>query len=122
MDNCNSCHKKIDPLGMPLENFDVVGKFRTDYGGKSKLVVEAATVTSNGTEITNILEYKKFLMDNKHLFARCLTEKILSYATGREMTYLERGEIDQIAKKLETQTGFKDMLITLLNSNTFKSR
>ena len=122
LESCNGCHQKIDPLGMPLENFDVVGKFRTDYGGKQKLKVEAATVTSTGTKIENVTEYKKFLMDKKHLFAKCLTEKLLSYATGREMTYLERGEIDEIAKKLEKQTGFRDMMITLLKSNIFKTR
>ncbi|MCM8531714.1 MAG: DUF1592 domain-containing protein [Lentisphaeraceae bacterium] len=122
MESCSSCHKRIDPLGMPLENFDAVGKFRTDYGGKKKLAVEATTVTSNGTKIENIIEYKKFLMENKQLFAKCLTEKLLSYATGRDMTYLERGEIDNIAKGLETKQGFRDLLITILKSNTFKSR
>ena len=121
-ESCANCHKKIDPLGMPLESLDVVGSFRKDYGGKKKLPVEATTVTSNGTKINSIKEYKNFLMSNKHMFAKCITEKLLSYATGREMTYLERGEIDKIAKKLEKEDGFRDLLITVLNSNTFKSR
>lgn len=121
-ESCYSCHKKIDPLGLPLENLDVVGNFRKDYGGKNKLPVIASTVTSNGTEINSLQEFKGFLMKNKGKFAKCLTEKLLSYATGREMTYLERGEIDKIAKKLESQDGFRDLLITVLKSNTFKSR
>ena len=121
-ESCANCHKKIDPLGMPLENLDVVGSFRKDYGGKKKLPVEASTVTSNGTKISDIQEYKKYLMKNKHMFAKCITEKFLSYATGREMTYLERGEIDKIAKKLQKEDGFRDLLLTVLNSDTFKSR
>ena len=121
-ESCFNCHKKIDPLGLPLENLDVVGNFRKDYGGKTKLPVVSSTVTSNGTEINSLKEYKAFLMKNKHMFARCLTEKLLSYATGRDMTYLERGEIDKIAKDIEKQDGFRDLLITILKSNTFKSR
>ena len=121
-ESCANCHKKIDPLGMPLENLDVVGTFRQDYGGKKKLPVVATTVTSNGTKISSLKEYKNYLMKNKHMFAKCITEKLLSYATGREMTYLERGEVDKIAKKLQTEDGFRDLLITVLNSNTFKSR
>ena len=121
-ESCANCHKKIDPLGMPLESLDVVGSFRKDYGGKKKLPVVTSTVTSNGTKINDIKEYKKYLMKNKHMFAKCITEKLLSYATGREMTYLERGEVDKIAKKLQTEDGFRDLLLTVLNSETFKSR
>lgn len=121
-ESCANCHKKIDPLGLPLESLDVVGSFRKDYGGKTKLPVIASALTSNGTQINDIQEYKNYLMKNRQLFARCLTEKLLSYATGRDMSYLERGEIDEIATKLQKEDGFRDLLLTVLNSDTFKSR
>ncbi|MCM8541438.1 MAG: DUF1592 domain-containing protein, partial [Lentisphaeraceae bacterium] len=121
-ESCMTCHKKIDPMGLPLENLDVDGSFRKFYDKKEKLPVLPETVTSNGSEIKDIHDFKAYLMDNKQHFAKCLTAKIMSYATGREMTYLERGEIDEIALDLQKKDGFKDLLITILESNIFKSR
>lgn len=121
-ESCFNCHKKIDPMGLPLENLDVDGSYRSVYNNNAKLPVQSSTVTSNGTEIKDIHDFKKYLLDNKELFARCITKKLLSYATGREMTYLERGEIDKIAQKLQKKDGFRDLLTFVLESNIFKSR
>ncbi|MFP6865585.1 MAG: DUF1592 domain-containing protein, partial [Roseibacillus sp.] len=97
---CNSCHRKIDPLGFAFENFDVVGRWRDRYK-RAKGPIDTSATLSNGTEIADIVEFKKMLMERKSLVIRCLTEKMLTYATGRLLEAGDRGEIDRITAKLE---------------------
>lgn len=119
---CNECHAKIDPLGMPLEVLNPVGLFRNTYEGPDKHPVLSKTTLHSGKTIANIQEYKSFLMDQKSKFAHCITEKLLEYATGRKMTYLEREEINKIVQGLEQKHGFQDLLIAVINSPVFKHR
>jgi hypothetical protein len=96
---CNNCHRKIDPLGFPFENFDVVGRWRDQYKA-SRTKVNPSAVLSNGEEINDILALKDLLMEKKQLVVRCLTEKMLIYATGRKLEVLDRGEVDRIVEEL----------------------
>jgi hypothetical protein len=119
---CNDCHAKIDPLGMPLEVLNPVGLFRKTYEGPDNHPVLSKATLHSGKTIANIKEYKEFLMDQKEKFSQCITEKLLEYATGRKMTYLERDEINNIVQGLEQKHGFQDLLIAVVNSPIFKHR
>lgn len=132
--NCASCHKKIDPLGFVLENFDPVGRWRTNYpvhgtSAKGKPTVEAgAEVNANGTypgdaTFENVNDLKDYVVDNIDKFENCLSGKLLTYATGRELSYAEREEIRQIVDRVIADNGgFRDLLLALVRSNTFRQR
>ena len=96
---CNSCHRKIDPLGFAFENFDVVGRWRDRYK-RAKGPIDTSATLSNGTEIPDIVVFKKMLMERKELVVRCLTKKMLTYATGRKLEAIDRGEVDRITAEL----------------------
>ena len=118
-ESCNECHRKIDYLGMALENFDPIGKWRTHYDKKRKVKVNATSTAPDGSAIKSSQNLKKFLMTKKDQFARGLTSKLLAYGVGREMSYMERPEIEEIVKKLKNKNGFKDLLTKIVNSKVF---
>jgi hypothetical protein len=99
---CNSCHRKIDPMGFAMESFDAIGQFRTHYpkvdkkSRKPAELVDATSEMSDGTKIKDISEFKQMLLKKEDLVYRCLTEKMMTYASGRLMEPGDRGEIDRI--------------------------
>ncbi|MFT5128831.1 MAG: hypothetical protein ACI8W8_002450, partial [Rhodothermales bacterium] len=119
---CAGCHRRIDPLGLMLENFDPVGRWRTQWPGTEKKI-DAAGVLPDGTEIHGITEFKAWLVDNIDLFSTCVAEKLMTYATGRVPNYSEKHEIARIVEaNHKTGNGFRDLVLSLISSKTFRSK
>jgi mono/diheme cytochrome c family protein len=94
--SCNSCHSMIDPLGFALENFDVIGAWRTvDESGKP---VDASGTTVSGATIEGLPGLRAFLLDEPDQFPRTITEKLLAYALGRPLGYSDRPVVRQIVR------------------------
>ena len=116
---CNSCHRKIDPMGFAFENFDVVGRWRDRYKGTKK-PIQVSAVLSNGRVVKDIVEFKKMLRERKALVVRCLTEKVLSYAAGRQLEPIDRGEVDRILEELSSGGDrLRDLVHLVVNSRIF---
>src|SRR5262249_2510936 len=77
---CASCHKLIDPVGFPLEQFDAVGRWRTLEEGKP---VDAAGGLPDGRGFAGVAGLERALLQHPDLFVRTLTEKRLTVALGR---------------------------------------
>lgn len=83
--SCASCHRKIDPLGFVLENYNPVGFWRDDYrNGKP---VDAAGVLLGQHAFSNIVEFKDALLLEKDRFTSALAQHLLTYALGRRLDY-----------------------------------
>lgn len=121
-ESCYDCHRKFDYLGLSLENFDPTGQYRSHYDKRKKVKVDAVATAPNDQKIANVNDLKSFLITKKHMFAKGLTEKLMAYATGRKMSYLERPEIDRIVKELDSQNGFADLLRQITQSEVFKNK
>ena len=80
---CAECHRKIDPLGFALENFDPIGAWRTEYG--KKLPVDASGKLPSGEVFDDIRQLRTLLIERHETFTRSLTEKLMTYALGREV-------------------------------------
>lgn len=116
--SCNDCHRRIDPMGFALENFDPIGQWRTTYS--KNVSIDAAGQLPNGQKYDDIVGFKKILMKQQDLFLRSLTSKLLSYATGRQMEAEDRPAIDDITAELAKQGyGFTDLIQLVVNSQTF---
>jgi Protein of unknown function (DUF1592)/Protein of unknown function (DUF1588)/Protein of unknown function (DUF1585)/Protein of unknown function (DUF1587)/Protein of unknown function (DUF1595)/Planctomycete cytochrome C len=94
--SCNSCHSMIDPLGFALENFDVIGAWRTvDESGRP---VDASGTTVSGATIDGLPGLRAFLLDEPDQFPRTVTEKLLAYALGRPLEYSDRPVVRKIVR------------------------
>ena len=117
---CNDCHRKIDPLGFALENFDPVGRWRTEYGRRKK--IDASGELPSGQAFEDIQGLKKILVQNKAVFARGLSSKLLAYAPGRHLGPLDLPHIDAILADLEKNgDGFHRLITLIALSEPFRS-
>jgi hypothetical protein len=119
---CAGCHSRIDPIGFMLENFDPVGNWR-ELWPKVETPIDSTGVLPDGTPINDITDFKAWLVDNIDLFSQCLSEKLMIYGTGRVPNYAERHEVEQIVKQNHRDgNGFKDLLLALVTSETFRTK
>ena len=95
--SCASCHASLDPLGFGLENFDVLGRWRSEENGMS---IDASGSLPDGTQFVGPRELKLILMQRKDQFTKHLTSKMLGFALGRGLTAEDQCTIDDIAKKV----------------------
>jgi len=117
---CNECHRKIDPLGFALENFDPIGQWRDMYGDRAE--IDASGKLPSGEQFEDVVNFKKALLAKKDIFSRALTKKMLSYALGRRIEIMDRTEIDRILESMEeTGDGFRDLVRLIVLSETFAS-
>ena len=125
---CAECHRKIDPLGFALENFDPIGRWRTHYA-KPKGDAPAPKIDSSGTfpsgeSYADFHELKSLLVETRtDLFTRHLIGQFLSYATGRHMEAVDRIEIDEILDRVSAEGyGLRTLLLDSVDSEIFRSR
>lgn len=122
---CAECHAKIDPMGFALENFDPIGAWRDSYGrGRTKsLPVDASGQLPDGTEFTDITGLKKLLLTRNEQFARCLSEKILTYATGRSLDLFDRQVIARMIEEVKAgEYGLQDIVVAVVQSESFRNK
>lgn len=138
IESCASCHTRIDPLGFALENFDVMGRWRTHYRARKEnarpgarrqqwldgLPVETQSELPGGTELTGVPSLKAYLKQRQKLFATCLTEKLMVYALGRSLAVADRPARDDIVAQIEARTfeyPLQELLTNIVNSKPFLS-
>ena len=118
---CSSCHNRMDPLGLALENFNALGRWRDQELGQP---IEPAGELLTGEAFKNIHELKRILVTDRRLdFYRCATEKMLIYALGRGLTPQDTLTIDDIVAKLDATQGRPSILIrSIIDAPAFQRR
>ena len=118
---CSSCHNRMDPLGLALENFNALGMWRDT---ERKQPIDATGRLITGEEFHDIRDVKRALVANHRLdYFRCLTEKMLTYALGRGPEYYDVETIDQIVARLDKAGGrFSALLMGVIESAPFQKR
>lgn len=94
---CASCHRRMDPLGFGLENFDAIGRWRDKIGSEP---VDAAGVMSTGEKFSGPAELKRILLERKDDFAQNVTERMLAYALGRGIEFYDMPTVKRISSAL----------------------
>lgn len=133
---CVSCHKKIDPWGIPLEEFDATGLHRTESlrltskekGGprteRSFAPVDAFDVMPDGAEIHGADSLKAYLLDQRRRdFARSMVVKLTTYGLGRTLEFTDGPAIDELTDQFEDRDYRLDSLIeSIIQSELFLTR
>ena len=147
--NCASCHSKMDPFGLAMEGFDVLGRYRESYEKfvvtketyeatekgekvtKERIIrkfekttpVESDAVHRDGRPIEGMEGLKKLLLEDKDKIARNLLTRISEYAMGREMNYADS---ERLQRLLETSKKhdykFRDLLLGIIADESFTRR
>jgi len=118
---CNSCHSVIDPLGFSLENFDVVGGWRTiDEAGKP---VDASGTTAGGMKIDGLSGLRAALLKDPEQFPRTVTEKLMAYALGRRLEYYDEPSVRKIVRDAAAkQYRWSSLIVGIAESPAFLMR
>jgi hypothetical protein len=117
---CASCHRRMDPLGFGLENFDAVGAWRTMDG---KFPVDASGTLPDGRSFSGPEELATILKGDKDAFARAITSKLLTYALGRGLERYDNQTVKRIADRLPRYDyRFSGLVLEIAKSLPFRSR
>ncbi len=126
---CANCHKKIDPPGFALENFDAAGRWRENYVAVDRgrlhqgAAVDASNKLADGRTFKDFQEFRQLLLDDVRPIARNVAEKMLIYATGAPITFADRQVVQQIADSVaDDHYGMRSLLEAVACSSTFLSK
>src|SRR5262249_39627698 len=118
--SCAVCHNQMDPIGFGLENYDAAGAWRDREG---KFPVDSSGKLPGGASFSGPKELKQVLKSQAPLFARNITEKMLTYALGRGLEGSDRPAVDQISQRLAADGyRFSTLVIEIVKSSAFQMR
>ena len=118
--SCSVCHNRMDTLGFGLENYDAIGRWRTQDG---KFPIDVAGTFPSGKSFATPAEMRVLLRDEVPEFARCITEKMMIYALGRGLEKYDQRTVDAILRKLAMEKyGFQTLVFEISKSLPFQSR
>jgi hypothetical protein len=117
---CATCHDVMDPIGLGLENFDAIGRWRTrEPGGE----VDTRGQLANGTPIDGAAELREALTADPEQFARVFTAKLLTYALGRGLEAYDLPTVRRIVREAEGDDyRFAALVKGVVNSVPFRMR
>jgi hypothetical protein len=140
-ESCNGCHRVIDPPGFALESYDVIGgwreRFRSIGEGESVKAtvqgrnvryrlgrpVDAAGELTSGQTFNGMADFQKILLADQDRVARCMIEKLLTFASGRPMGFSDRSEIDKLtALSKSSGHGMRDLIHAVVQSEIFGTK
>jgi len=117
---CASCHSRIDPLGFALENFDVIGRWRTEDGGGA---IDASGSLSNGDTLSGPEGLRDLLLNNPDRFVGATVERLMTYALGRELDARDQPAVRKILRNTEADRyRFADLIVAVIKSVPFQMR
>jgi hypothetical protein len=117
---CAACHRRMDPLGFGLENYDAIGAWRTSEAG---MPIDAAGELPDGRAFDGPVALRSILERERDAFARTLTVKLLTYALGRGLTPADRQTVRTIARALPAHDyRFSGLVLEIVRSAPFQRR
>ncbi|MCR9201126.1 MAG: DUF1592 domain-containing protein [Planctomycetaceae bacterium] len=131
--SCAGCHNKMDPLGIALENLDVIGRWRDEYtdvsnyskkkGGKDRFPVETDTIHQDGRTFAGPAGLKSILMQDRDRFSRAFLENLLSYGMARQITFRDREQLHRLHAQLsDNDFPLRDIVLAIVTSDEFTQR
>ena len=118
---CASCHNRMDPIGFALEGFDGIGRSRTT--GEDGAPIDTSGELPDRTAFNGPAQLRDALLLNKEQFRNAVIEKLLTYALGRQVTYLDGPSIRDIARKAATgNDSLYQLIVGVTQSLPFQMR
>jgi hypothetical protein len=126
---CASCHARLDPFGVALENYDAIGKWRDRQNGEGYLgdekspPLDVSGELPSGRAFHSLAEYKQALLAEKDRFVHGFTQKVLTYALGRSVGATDRATIETIVQQVEQDKyRLQSLLQAVVASEAFRTK
>ncbi len=120
--SCFACHGILDPLGLALENFDAVGRWR-ERDRMAGTLIDASGVLPNGTKIAGVDDLRKALASDPEQFVQTMTIKLMTYGLGRGIDYQDMPTVRAIVRTSAKQDyKFKELVMDIVTSTPFQMR
>jgi hypothetical protein len=120
---CMQCHGVIDPPGLPLENFDAIGKWRTTDRHAGNLAIDARSVLANGVAVNGVVELRAHLASRPAAFAEAVTEKLMMYALNRELDYFDMPQARAVVRgAAKNNYSFSSIVLGIVNTEAFRKQ
>ncbi len=118
---CSSCHVRMDPIGFALENYDAIGRWRTDDEGTP---IDASGELPGGIVFDGPADLKRvFATDFRETFVTTVVEKMLTYALGRGLEYYDKPVVRSIVRESErNEYRLADIILGIVKSMPFQMR
>ena len=122
---CASCHSRIDPLGLALEQYDPIGYRRPRYRDSSEIdtnvVLHASPELPDGLAVGDLAQLSDALAASP-AFNACATQKLYSYAFGRAVSDAERAKVEALTAQWQSgPLTFRDLIVHLVETPDFRS-
>jgi hypothetical protein len=117
---CEGCHKIMDPVGLAMENYDVIGRWRTEDHGAP---IDSSAKLVDGTQVHGPVELKNALLKYREQIVRNLTEKLMTYALGRGTEYYDQPTVRSIVRTAAASDyRFSSIVLGIVGSPQFQMR
>jgi hypothetical protein len=117
---CAACHKIMDPIGFSLDNFDLIGTWRAADSGEP---IDATGQLVDGTKLDGPASLRNALLSRSDVFVRTVTEKLLTYATGRALRYYDMPVVRSVAREAgKDDNRFSALIQGIVKSDPFQMR
>ena len=117
---CAGCHRKIDPIGFALDNFNAIGEWRI---GTKAVPLDVSGVLPTGEKVDGYAGLKKVLLNRKDEFAQNAIGKVLEYALGRELDGQDECTVREVhAAMKKADYRFSVLVLEIVKSVPFRQR
>src|SRR5438067_2033916 len=117
---CANCHRLMDPIGLSLENFDAIGRWRTTDGG---VAIDAHDTLYNGAKVDGPVSLRNVILSHPDQFVRTMTEMLLTYASGRGLEDYDMPVVRSIVREASGKNyRFSSLVLGVVKSAPFQMR
>jgi hypothetical protein len=128
-ENCASCHTRVDPFGMALENYDAIGMWRDRQNGEGMKgddrspALDVSGRLPSGAAFHTVQDFKAALLAEKETFVKGFTEKLLCYALGRPVGYADHLTVEHIiAEAAKREYRLQEIIQATVASSFFQTK
>jgi hypothetical protein len=120
---CANCHRMFDPIGLAMENFDAVGRWRARDGGSLGVAIDATGELLDGTKVDGVVSLRRALLRQPEMFVGTVVEKLMTYALGRGVAADDMPSVRAIIRDASSHDNrFSTLVLGIVKSAPFTMR
>ena len=120
---CANCHRLFDPIGLAMENFDAVGRWRARDGGSLGVSIDASGELLDGTKVDGVVSLRHALLRQPELFVDTVVEKMMTFALGRGVAASDMPSVRAIIRDAASRDyRFSSLVLGIVKSPSFTMR